>query len=363
MKFLLLGHNHASTMNSLKVGLEENGVDVRAISYDLNRSGYNNYSNIHCVYPTFLKSKKRILKGILWRFYATKSLIRLVFNLIRADVVINFSFPALQLFYDTSLQSSFELYLIDKCVKRKFVWFTGSDIRNPEIELTVNPYFKYAWENPDYEYRLSESVENSDKLQSLFKKYHFKAIVWDLSVFINKNIFPNHATVPYASVSNIPPTKNPSSKIKIVHAPSAPVAKGSNFIIPVIERLQKERNDFDFQLLQNISNKEYQLKLAEADVLIDQIIWGGYGVASMQAMQAGKVVVAYLWESRLNEIFGRECPVINANPDTLYEKLNEILDSKDLESIKHSGLEYYNKLHSPTVVAKKLLFAIIKDQS
>lgn len=358
MKFLLLGHNHASTMNSLKVGLEEKGVDVRAISYDLNRSDYNNYSDIHCVYPTFLKSRNRILKGILWRFYATKSLIRLVFNLLRADVVINFSFPALQLFYDTSLQSSFELYLIDKCVKRKFVWFTGSDIRNPEIELSVNPYFKHAWENPDYEYRLSESAENSDKLQSLFKKYHFNAIVWDLSVFINKNIFPNHIIVPHASFLNIPQIHNPSLKIRIVHAPSAPVAKGSNFIIPVIDRLQKQRNDFEFHLLQDISNKEYQLKLAEADVLIDQIIWGGYGVASMQAMQAGKVVVAYLWESRLNENFGQDCPVINANPDTLFEKLTEILDSKCLDVIKENSKKYYKKMHTPSEVANKLIEAI-----
>ena len=355
MKILLLGHNHASTMNSLKVGLEENGVDVRAISYDLNRSVYCNYSDIHCIYPSFLTSKKRILKGILWRFYATKSLIRLVFNLIRADVVINFSFPALQLFYDTSLQSSFELYLIDKCVKRKFVWFTGSDIRNPEIDLSINPYFKHAWENPGYEYRLSESAENSDRLQSLFKKYHFSAIVWDMSEFINKNIFLNHIIVPHASFLNIPQTHNPSSKIRIVHAPSAPVAKGSNFIIPVIERLQKERNDFEFHLLQDISNKEYQLKLAEADVLIDQIIWGGYGVASMQALEAGKVVLAYLWESRINQIYGAHCPVVNVNPDTLYQKLNEILDSKDLDRIKRSGQDYYQNLHSPTVVAKMLL--------
>lgn len=357
MKFLLLGQNHASTMNSLKTGLEENGIEVLAISYDLYRSAYNNYDKIKCVYPAFLKSCPRILKGILWRFYSLKSLPWFKKNIRNADVVIYFSSPTFTLFYDATLESSYELRLIDKFVKRKYVWFTGSDIRNPETELSINPFFKRAWDNTKYEYRKLESVENSNRLQALFKMYNFKPIVWDMSVHINKSIFPEHVIVPHSSICEVI-SKTENKRIQIVHAPSAPVAKGSEYIISVIDQLKKVRNDFDFHLLQNISNNEYQRRLGDADILIDQIIWGSYGVASMQALQAGKAVVAYLSESNINDFFSDECPIINANPETLYQKLLELLDNKDLNQIKINGQKYYNKMHSPNVVAKKLLQVI-----
>ena len=354
MRILLLGHNHASTMNSLKQGLDENGIEATAISYDLYRSVYNNYDKIKCVYPSYLQSVPRIIRGVLWRFYALNSLNWFKKNIKNADVVIYFSFPTFTLFYDETLKSSFELNLIDKLAKRKFVWFTGSDIRNPDIELKLSPYFKKIWNNPAYEYRASESADNSNRLQALFKKYDFIPIVWDMSYSINKSIFPEHLILPHSSASEIKNTAK-NTRIQIVHAPSAPVAKGSEYIINTIDRLKKERDDFDFHLLQNISNKEYQQRLGEADILIDQIIWGAYGVAAMQALEVGKVVLAYLWESRIKEIFGADCPVINANPDTLYQKLNEVLDSKDLDSIKSRGQDYFKKLHSPSVVAKMLL--------
>ena len=82
----------------------------------------------------------------------------------------------------------------------------------------------------------------------------------------------------------------------------------------------------------------------------------------MQALQAGKVVLAYLWESRINRLFGPDCPIINANPDTLYDKLKEVLDSKDLNEIKRRGQEFYNKMHSPKAVAQKLMEAIKNDR-
>ena len=360
MKILLLGHNHASTMNSLKIGLEEIGLEVTAISYDVYRTIYCNYDKIHCVYPGFIQSLPRVLRALLWRFYALKSLPWFKRKIKESDMVIYFSIPSYTLFYDHTFKSSYELKLIDKFVKKKYVWFTGSDIRNPEAELKIDPYFKLAWNDPAYEYRYKESAGNSNRLQALFKKYHFKPIVWDMSDSINRSIFLDHLIVPHASVSDTKISKE-TSRIQIVHAPSAPVAKGSHFISLAIERLKKERDDFDFHRLQNISNKEYQQRLGEADILIDQVIWGGYGVASQQALQVGKVVLAYLWDSRIKRIYGTDCPVINASPDTLYDKLKEVLDSNDLNEIKRRGQEFYNKMHSPKAVAQKLMEVIKND--
>ncbi len=61
-----------------------------------------------------------------------------------------------------------------------------------------------------------------------------------------------------------------------------------------VEKLKEKNIPFEFKLLKNIPNEEYQQLVMEADIYVDQLIWGGYGVAAQQALQMGKVVVAYM---------------------------------------------------------------------
>ena len=355
MNILLLGANHASTMNSLKIGLDKAGVNCKALSLDLFRANYNNYDNIDCIIPNYVANKSAICKAFLWRFYLIFGIIGYIKKLVWADVVIYYSKPTFNLFRTKYLKFSIEIWLINFFVKKKYVWFTGSDIRDPEIELLINPFFKFAWGSADYEYKDYESTENSFCTQLIFSKYKFKAIVWEQYPFILSKLFNSYHIIPHASISKVSKLVIKKNKIKIVHAPSAPYAKGTFYVERALNKLLETRNDFEFVLLKNLSNNDYQKKLNEADILIDQLIWGAYGVAAYQALQSGKVVVAYLLETRVNDIYGQDCPIVNANIDSLYDVIKELLDNENLDFIKEKGKNYYAKMHAPLVVANKLL--------
>ncbi|MEO5999798.1 MAG: hypothetical protein ABIO79_12715 [Ferruginibacter sp.] len=354
-KILILGANHASTMNSLKIGFDEVGIKCKALSFDKYRSEYNNYDKIECLYPEEDKNSGRIKKALQWRYLYFVGIFLYIKRLMWANVVIYYSHPSYNILRKKRKHFSWELLMIKVFVKKRYVWFTGSDIRDPEVELSINPYFKYAWGNKNYEYKNWESSKNSFRVQRLFSRNKFKAIVWDQYPFLNPLLFGSYLTIPHASVSTITLEKGINVVKNIVHAPTAPCAKGSEFIFAAIEKLKQHRSDFNFTLLHKMTNSAYQKSIEEADILIDQLIWGAYGVATQQALQSGKVVVCYLLENRIKTIYGESCPVINANIDNLFLVLDNLLDMEDFNEIKNKGKKYYREMHSPSSVVKKLL--------
>src|SRR4051812_34548399 len=49
-KVLLLGYNYASVMHSLAEGFRQAGVPCKALSFELERSIFNQYGHVECVY-------------------------------------------------------------------------------------------------------------------------------------------------------------------------------------------------------------------------------------------------------------------------------------------------------------------------
>ena len=102
-------------------------------------------------------------------------------------------------------------------------------------------------------------------------------------------------------------------------------------------------------------NEEYQRILLEADIYVDQLIWGGYGVAAQQALQMGKVVVAYM-NPEILKLFEGDLPVQNATINNLAEVLEKLITNRELrEQISTQSLLFYETTHEPGNVAKKML--------
>ncbi|MDB5197684.1 MAG: hypothetical protein JWP88_2055 [Flaviaesturariibacter sp.] len=343
-KVLLLGYNFASVMNSLAIGFEEIGLPYKAISFDRHISKINQYSHVEVVYPGNLSRRQHHMNSV-------KGLARLGKYLAWCDII--------HVFYDTSVTvGRKELALIKRFSRKKFISFLGSDIRNPEISLRLNPYFPAAFHDPGYEYK-HESTEASQKIQADFSAAGFKAIHWGTDLYNDPKFFPEHYNIPLAAVNHYGKQNKEQSRdnVLIVHSPSAPVAKGTTHVLKAIEELQHRNiTNFRFQLLKDITNDEYQKYLADADILIDQMIWGGYGIASVQALALGKVVISYLLPQRLEIIYGKECPVVDANIDNLADVLEGLIGNYERRAeISRKGIAYYYKVHSPVSVAKRHL--------
>jgi len=153
----------------------------------------------------------------------------------------------------------------------------------------------------------------------------------------------------------------PSYKIndilKIVHIPSDDGIKGTNYVIEAINRLKKENVEFEFELLRNKSHEEVKKSIRNADILIDQMVAGWYGLISIESMAMGKTTVCYLRDELYK--FIPEIPIINLNPDNLEEGLHKLIIEKEkLTEYGKKGRQYTEKYHDHIKNSKDLLNVI-----
>jgi hypothetical protein len=137
----------------------------------------------------------------------------------------------------------------------------------------------------------------------------------------------------------------------ILHAPSNPGYKGTKYFLSAVERL-KEEFDFEYRLVKDVKIGELYEEIKKADLIVDQLIQGWFGLLPLEAMMFGKPVVCYMREDLMYDM-PADCPVINANPDTIYNVLRKLLQAPgEWKQIGAAGRRYVEKYHDATKVAK-----------
>ncbi len=134
----------------------------------------------------------------------------------------------------------------------------------------------------------------------------------------------------------------------VVHLPTNGRLKGSEYIDPVMRELEAagliryhrpERLDAEGVL------RAYQ----EADIVVDQLVMGLYGVAAIEAMAAGRVVVAFVGDTvrdRIRATAELEVPIVEADPDTLRGVLEGLLEHRDrAREFAAAGPAYVRSVH------------------
>lgn len=148
-------------------------------------------------------------------------------------------------------------------------------------------------------------------------------------------------------------------RISILHAPSNPKVKGTEYVNKAIKQLQDEGYEIEYMLLQNIPNSEVIEYYKKADLVIDQLLVGWYGGFAVECMALGKPVMCYIRESDLKYIPQRmreDMPIIKVTKETLYQQLKEMLDHKqDLAEIARKSRAYVEEWHDPEKIAKDIL--------
>lgn len=142
--------------------------------------------------------------------------------------------------------------------------------------------------------------------------------------------------------------------IRILHAPSRRWLKGTEHVLRAIRRLKDEGYDIELILVENTPHDlaiEYYKK---ADIVVDQLLIGWYGMLAQECMALGKPVCVYLREDLLG--FMPFQPMMNTGPERLQESLRELIEDTDLR-MKLGGLgrRYVQELHSSDRIASRLM--------
>ncbi len=141
----------------------------------------------------------------------------------------------------------------------------------------------------------------------------------------------------------------------VVHAPSNEAIKGTAYVLKAIEELKSEGLKFRFELVKNVSNEIARERYKAADIVVDQLRIGWYGVLAAECMSLGKTVITYIRDDLVHHL-PEPHPFIIANPLTFKDKLREaILNSQVRCEFGCNARAYVEKTHDATIVAKQLL--------
>ena len=158
--------------------------------------------------------------------------------------------------------------------------------------------------------------------------------------------------VDLARIAPVPPSDR--TRPLIVHAPSSRRRKGTEHVIAAVEGL-----DADLELVEGLHHDEAFERYRAADVVVDQLNAGWYGLFAIEAMALGKPVVTFLHDEavrRTEAAFGTRVPIVSATAGTLREALRPLVaDAARRRELGAASRAYVERVHDVEQVADRLL--------
>jgi len=166
-----------------------------------------------------------------------------------------------------------------------------------------------------------------------------------------------HADVvlPGIEVSRIEPAiPGDRERPVILHAPSSRQRKGTEHVVSACEGL-----DADLRIVEGLTHDEAFEQYRDADIVVDQLNAGWYGVFAIECLALGKPIVTFLHEEavrRTEEAYGVEMPIRSATAETLREALRPLVGDAALRrQVGAASRAYAEKLHDVDLIAGQLL--------
>jgi hypothetical protein len=143
------------------------------------------------------------------------------------------------------------------------------------------------------------------------------------------------------------PMDDNERQLRIVHATGHPQLKGTYHIEQACQDLKSEGYNIEYMFVSGLENARAREIYASADVIVDQLLIGTYGMFAVEGMALGKPVVSFISDEVkvANPTFAN-LPIVVADPTTVKLKLKELLD--DAPRRRQIGLAsraYVEKFH------------------
>jgi glycosyltransferase involved in cell wall biosynthesis len=156
-----------------------------------------------------------------------------------------------------------------------------------------------------------------------------------------------------------PRPKDPGDVLRVAHAPSKRAVKGTDAVLAAVESLRKRGAPIELDLIEGVPNREARIRYGAADVVVDQLRIGWYGMLAIESMALAKPVVVHLDEeaaAETEEAFGLELPLVRAEENGLEDVLAGLVDVREsLPELGRRSREYVEQVHAHTKVARQVL--------
>lgn len=308
-------------------GLKKNGENAELVVWRKNRTGY----------PEIGRDMHIGEKKMLYPYYALKMLAFSIPAAFKYDI---FHFH----FGHSLIPLALDLFWLKLMHKKTFMEFHGSEIR-----------FSYDKTRPEYFY--TDVIEGPEKYRvrknDRIFKYIGACITHDEELRKHIPAKKLYITPLRVDITKFTPQYPQPDKKRpvVVHAPSNYLAKGSKYVIEVMERLA-EKYEFEFILVMNKTQEEALEIYRTADIIIDQLFFQTYGVFAVEAMALGKPVITYI-SDEIRKTFPPELPIFSATIDNLDTVVEQLLqDGKLREEAGRAGRCYAENYHDNRKIAR-----------
>lgn len=282
----------------------------------------------------------------------TKSMLDVIGELAPQFDVFHFYFRSFLFDSTYSFPSGWDILLLKMLGKRVVVNFRGSEVRLHSAFKARNPYH-YVDENPNN--LITKFPESAQQRMIDFALgVADKVIVPDPEL---QSYVPGSAVIPRSIDLQTWPNVGISNSMEplIVHAPSRPIVKGTSALLKAVERLKRSGLRFRFELIENLSNTQAREMYKRADIVVDQLRIGWYGVLAVEAMALGKPVVTFVRHD-LEDQLPQKLPFAIANPDTIQNVLSRLIqDRTERQRLAADAREYCCRTHDSKTVARQFI--------
>lgn len=238
---------------------------------------------------------------------------------------------------DTLLSDQSDLDLFRKNNVRIFAEFHGTEIRYifNDVPLPFAPRDRISSEERlQRQKRLLHLIDKSDGI-ILHSEGQYPYLPQPLS----KPVYIVPLRVDIRRL--VPEYETGHDRLRIVHAPTNRRFKGTEGILQSLEHVKEA---FELVLVEGKTPEEALEIYRTADIIIDQISGGSYGVFSIEAMALGKPVIAYISEQTRQR--HPLLPVVSADFNSLSEVISGLLTDRQRRiHLGKCGRKYVERYH------------------
>ena len=151
-----------------------------------------------------------------------------------------------------------------------------------------------------------------------------------------------------------------SEPFRVLHMPTNRSIKGTRYVEQACARLNSGGVPVELMLVEQVPHARVKDLIAQADVVVDQLLIGWYGALAVEAMALGKPVLCYLRAEDLKHFvpFHEQIPIVRTTKETLAQDLDGLLRSQSRrEELGEAGRRFVTEWHDPLKIARQTVAA------
>ena len=233
--------------------------------------------------------------------------------------------------------------------------FHGSEVRSPRRHAASHEFSPFADPRDPYTRRLQEIVDRNHQLVADF----------DGAVFVSTpdqlDDLPSATWLPVCIDLDAWPLTEADNRVPlVVHAPSNPVLKGTEQVERAVAPLV-EAGRVTYRRVSGLQPADAAALIRSADIVIDQVLLGLYGVLACEALASGAVVLGNVGTA-LRARVPAPVEIIEVTPATLQTELTQALDRLPaLRAEAAARRAFVERFHSGCYAADVLSGFLVKD--